>query len=139
MAAATARAEPGQERADRAGERVGEVGQAGIVRLGNEQSVAVDDRVDVEKGDGFVGLDDPGRGNSPRTILQKMQCGSCGFTGLQSTLSSTSHASSECDRQTRPHEIQGARHRIPQPCSRRGRRAARNSRHLRRRPAWSVP
>ena len=51
-----------QERADRAGERVREVAQAGVVRFGHEQRVALADRVDVEKGDGFVGLDQPGRG-----------------------------------------------------------------------------
>jgi hypothetical protein len=49
--------ESGQERAYRTGERVREVTHAGMVRFGHEQNVTLADRVDVEKGDGFVGLD----------------------------------------------------------------------------------
>ena len=43
------------------GDRLGELAQMGVVRLGHEQRVAVVDRIDVEEGHGLGRLEYPGR------------------------------------------------------------------------------
>ena len=62
-----------------AARRLGQLAQMGVMALGHEQRVAVIDRIDVEKRDGVGASRATGpTGSGRRTILQKMQCGSCG-------------------------------------------------------------
>jgi hypothetical protein len=49
-----------------------------VVGLGHDERVAVIDRVNIEKGNGLGVSSSLAEGIAPATILQKMQCGSCG-------------------------------------------------------------
>jgi hypothetical protein len=64
-------AKPRQKRTDLAGELVRELGENRMVCLGQEQSVPLANRVDVQNGNGCLGLDQPGRGYFPADDFAK--------------------------------------------------------------------